>query len=329
MGYKMQGSKGSFKHVLNVIAIASLAFAATAAQAAYPDRPIKIIVTFASGGASDIVARVIADPLSKKLGQPVIVENKPGAGGSIGGTVVATAAPDGYTLMLSNSTPISIGPFVLEKLPYDPIKAFTHVFYIGSAPIIIMANPKANVQTMADIAKLSKPGPLNFGSGGPASIGHIVGEQIKMELGSNMVHVAYRGGAPMTTDLIGGQIPIGIDVITAFTQYVKAGSLKAVAVTSAKRSSLLPDVPTVSELGYPKLTSENFFGVSAPAGIPKDVSDALHKALTEVLTQADVIQRLDELGVARATMSPAGFTEFVTKQVKDWGPAIKASGAKL
>ena len=302
---------------------------ASTAQAAWPERPIKLIVTFSSGGASDIVARVIADPLSKKLGQPIIVENKPGAGGSIGGVAVASAAPDGYTLMLSNSTPISIGPFVLDKLPYDPIKAFTHVFYIGSAPVIILANPKANVQNMADIAKLSKPGPLNFGSGGPASIGHIVGEQIKMELGSNMVHVPYRGGAPMTTDLIGGQIPIGIDVITAFTQYVKAGSLKAVAVTSPKRSSLLPEVPTVAELGYPKLTTENFFGVSAPAGLSKDISDILHKALTEVMTQPDVIQRLEDLGVARGSMNPAAFTDFVTKQVKDWGPAIKASGAKL
>ena len=325
----MHQLNGGLKGFLKMVAIASAALFVTGAQAAWPDRPIKIVVTFASGGASDIVARVIADPLSKKLGQAVIVENKPGAGGSIGGAAVATAAPDGYTLMLSNSTPISIGPFVLEKLPYDPIKAFTHVFYIGSAPCIILANPKANALTMADLAKLSKPGPLNFGSGGPASIGHIVGELIKMELGSNMVHVPYRGGAPMTTDLIGGQIPIGIDVITAYTQYVKAGSLKAVAVTSAKRSSLLPDVPTVSELGYPKLTSENFFGVSAPAGLPKEISDVLHKALSEVLTQPDVIQRLDDLGVARGSMNPAGFTDFVSKQVRDWAPAIKASGAKL
>ena len=314
---------------LKILLLGSLLVCASAANAAYPDRPIKIIVTFASGGASDIVARVIADPLSKKLGQAVIVDNKPGAGGSIGGSAVAASAPDGYTLMLSNSTPISIGPFVLDKLPYDPIKAFTHVFYIGSAPCIVLSNPKSAVQSMADIAKQSKPGPLNFGSGGPASIGHIVGEQIKMEFSGNLVHVPYRGGAPMTTDLIGGQIPIGIDVITAYTQYVKAGSLKALAVTSSTRSKLLPDVPTVAELGYPRLTSENFFGVSAPAGLPKDISDTLYKALAEVLAQPDVIARLEDLGVARATMNQAGFTDFVVKQVKDWAPAIKASGAKL
>src|SRR4051812_6316207 len=171
------------------------------ALAAFPDKPIKIVVTFAAGGASDIVARVLAEQLGPKLGQPVVVDNRPGAGGSVGGSVVTQAAPDGSTLMLSNSTPISIGPFALEKQPYDPVEGFTHIAMIGSAPCVVMANPKAGMKTLGDlVAAAKKAGRLDFGSGGPASIGHIYGELMKVSLGINMTHVPYRGGAPMTTD---------------------------------------------------------------------------------------------------------------------------------
>ena len=309
------------------LALASMALCTTA-QAAWPEKPIRLVVTFASGGASDIVARVIAEPMSKALGQTVIVDNKPGAGGTIGGAEVVRAAPDGYTLMLSNSTPTSIGPYTVPKLPYDPVKQFTHVAMLGVAPVLFMANPKTGPATLKDLPKAAAAPGYNFGSGGPGSIGHIVGEMTKQAMGLSMVHVPYRGGAPMTTDLIAGQIPVGIDVITAFVPMVKAGQIRALAVTTRQRSPLLPDVPSVVELGLPQLVAENYFGVSGPAALPKEVTDRLTKVLADIVADPAVIKKFEELGITVQKMGSADFSAFVAKQVADWAPAIKAADLK-
>jgi tripartite-type tricarboxylate transporter receptor subunit TctC len=298
------------------------------AQAAWPEKPVRIVVTFAAGGASDIVARAIAEPLGKALGQTVVVDNKPGAGGTIGGLDVVRAAPDGYTLMLSNSTPTSIGPFTVPKPPYDPVKQFTHVAMLGVAPVLIMANPKTGPATLKDLPKAAAAPGYNFGSGGPGSIGHIVGEMTKAAMKIDMVHVPYKGGAPMTTDLIAGQIPLGIDVITAFVPMVKAGQIKGLAVTTKTRSPLLPDVPSVTELGLPQLVAENYFGVSGPAGLPKDVTDKLGAALAAIVADPAIVKRFEELGITAVKMGSADFTAFVGKQVADWQPAIKAADLK-
>ncbi len=298
------------------------------AQAAWPEKPIHIVVTFAPGGASDIVARVIAEPLGKALGQTVIVDNKPGAGGTIGGLEVAKAAPDGYTLMLSNSTPTSIGPFTVPKPPYDPVKQFTHVSMLGVAPVLFMANPKSGPASFKDLPKAAATPGYTFASGGPGSIGHIVGEMTKSAMKINMTHVPYRGGAPMSTDLIGGAIPVGIDVITAFVPTVKSGQIRGLAVTTNHRSPLLPDVPTVVELGYPQLVVENYFGVSGPAGLPADVSEKLNKTLANIIADPAIVKRFEELGITTVKMSQAEFGNFVAKQVADWGPAIKAADIK-
>jgi len=308
-------------------AVAALAMPLLA-HAAWPEKPIRIVVTFASGGASDIVARVISEPLAKALGQTVIVDNKPGAGGTIGGAEVARSAPDGYTLMLSNSTPTSIGPFTVPKLPYDPVAQFTHVSMLGVAPVLLMANPKTGPATLKDLPKAAAAPGYTFGSGGPGSIGHIVGEMTKSAMKINMTHIPYRGGAPMTTDLIAGQIPVGIDVITAFVPMVKAGQIKALAVTTRTRSPLLPDVPTVTELGYPQLVAENYFGVSGPAGLPKEVTDKLVKALADIVVDPAIVKKFEELGITTVKMGSADFTQFIAKQVADWGPAIKAADIK-
>lgn len=297
-------------------------------QAAYPEKPIRIVVTFAAGGASDIVARVIAEPLAKALGQPVIVDNKPGAGGTLGGLDVVRAAPDGYTLMLSNSTPLSIGPFTVPKQPYDPIKQFTHIAMLGVAPVLIMANPKTGPATFKDLPKSAAGGTFNFGSGGPGSIGHIVGEMTKGAMKIQMTHVPYRGGAPMTTDLIAGTIPLGIDVITAYVPMMKSGQIKGLAVTSGKRSPLAPDVPTVVELGFPMLVAENYFGVSGPAGLPKEVTDKLHAALDVIVADPAIVKRFEELGITPVKMSSAEFGEVVAKQATEWAPVIKAADLK-
>ena len=319
----------SRRGALTVLA-AGAASAGWPALAAWPDRPIRIIVTFPAGGASDIVARVMADHLGKKLGTAVVVDNRPGAGGSIGGQLVAQAPADGYTLMLSNSTPISIGPFALEKQPYDPVEGFTHIALVGSAPCVVMSNPATQIRTMADVeAQARKSGRLDFGSGGPASIGHIYGELMRKQMGVNLVHVPYRGGAPMTTDLIAGVVPIGIDVLTAYVPFFKTGQLVPVAVTSAARSALVPDVPSVVELGYPKLVLDNFFGLSGPAKMPADMVARLHTACNEILAQADVKKKMLELGIAVQPTSPTGFTAFVKEQVSTLAPIVKGAGVKL
>lgn len=311
------------------IAAASVASLAAPAFAAWPDKPIRIVVTFPAGGASDIVARVVAEQLAQKLGQGVVVDNRPGAGGSVGGQVVAQAPADGYTLMLSNSTPISIGPFALEKQPYDPVEQFTHIAMIGNAPCVVMANPKSGLKTVADLEAAAKAGRVDFGSGGPASIGHIYGELMRNALGLNFVHVPYRGGAPMTTDLIAGVVPVGIDVLTAFVPYFKSGQIVPLVVTSPKRSPLVPDVPSIAEAGRRNLVLENFFGLSGPAKMPADIVSRLNAACNEVLAQAEVRHRMEELGLALAPGTPAEFTAFVRGQVAQLAPVVKAAGVRL
>ena len=309
---------------------AGAASLALPAFAAWPERPIKIVVSFPAGGASDIVARVLGEQLARKLGQPVVIDNRPGAGGSVGGLAVTQAPADGYTLLLANSTPLSIGPFALEKQPYDPVESFTHIALVGTAPCVVMANPQTPLQTMADVEKQAKAtGRLDFGSGGPASIGHIYGELMRKDMKAELVHVPYRGGAPMTTDLIAGIIPMGIDVLTAFVPYFKSGQIRPIAVTSKARSALVPDVPTVVEAGYPKLVLENFFGLSGPAKLPPDVVSRLNAATNEVLQDTEFRKKMAELGIATQASSAAGFTAFVREQVAQLAPVVKGSGVKL
>jgi tripartite-type tricarboxylate transporter receptor subunit TctC len=309
---------------------AGAASIALPAFAEWPEKPIRLVVTFAAGGASDIVARVMAEQLSRKLGQSVVVENRPGAGGSVGGLAVTQAAPDGYTLMLSNSTPISLGPFALEKQPYDPVDGFSHIALIGSAPCVVMANPQSPIKTLPDLEALArKAGRLDFGSGGPASIGHIYGELMKKTMGVNLQHVPYRGGAPMTTDLIAGVIPVGIDVVTAFVPYFKSGQIVPLAVTSAGRTPLLPEVPSVVEFGYSKLVLDNFFGLSGPAKMPAAVVARLNTACNEILAQPDVKKRMLDLGITSTGTSADRFSAYVRAQVETLAPIVKSAGVKL
>ena len=305
--------------------------AGTASAQTWPAKPISVVVTFSPGGSSDIVARLIGGPLQARLGQPVIVDNRPGAGGTIGAAVVAKAAPDGYTLLLSNSAPISISPFMLTTPIYDPVKSFSHVSYIGSVANVFVVHPSVTAKTLSELVAWIKaqPNPVNYGSGGIGSIGHIVGETFKNDHGLKMEHVGYKGSSPMHNDLLGGTIKLAIDTLPQNVPFMKDGKLRALAVTSPVRAAMAADVPSVLELGEKKLVAENFLGVSGPAGLPPAVVARLHAAMGEVLADPVVTKRLEDLGVAGRKMSPAEFTAFVQNQVNEWTEPVKASGAKL
>ena len=305
--------------------------AGTAWAQSWPTKPVSVVVTFSPGGSSDIVARLISAPLQAELGQPILVDNRPGAGGTIGAAVVARAAPDGYTLLLSNSAPISISPFMLTTPSYDPVKSFTHVSYIGSVANVFVVYPGVPAKNMAELIAWIKAqsNPVNYGSGGIGSIGHIVGETFKNEHGLKMEHVGYKGSSPMANDLLGGRLNLAIDTLPQNVPFIKDGKLRAIAVTSPARAGLAPDVPSVLEVGQKKLVAENFLGVSGPAGLPQPIVQRLHAAMTKVLADPVVIKRLEDLGVYGRAMSSAEFTAFVRNQVDEWQGPVRASGAKL
>jgi tripartite-type tricarboxylate transporter receptor subunit TctC len=314
----------------SLIVFAFLAPLSAMAQS-WPTRPVHVIVTFPPGGSSDIVARLLAVPLQAELGQPVIIDNRPGAGGTIGAQEAARAAPDGYTLLLSNSAPISISPAMQDQPRYDPVKAFSHVAYIGSVANVFVIHPSVPAKNMAELIAWIKAekNPVNYGSGGIGSIGHIVGETLKKDFGLRMEHVGYKGSSPMHNDLLGGTIKLAIDTLPQNVPFMRDGKLRAIAVTSPARAPMAPDVPSVQELGQKKLVAENFLGISGPAGLPRNVVERLHAANRKALADPKIAQRLAELAVQGRDMTPAQFTAFVAAQVKDWHQPVKDSGAKL
>src|SRR5439155_24386736 len=308
-----------------------LLVAGNAFAQSWPTKPLRVIVTFSPGGSSDIVARLIAIPLQTELGQTVVVDNRPGAGGTIGALEAARAAPDGYTLRLSNRSPISISPAMQDEPPYDPVKGFTHVSYIGSVANVFVVQPSVPAKNMAELIAWIKaePTPVNYGSGGIGSIGHIVGETLKNDHGLRMEHVGYKGSSPMHNDLLSGTIKLAIDTLPQNVPFMKDGKLRALAVTSPTRAPMAPDVPSVQELGQGKLIAENFLGISGPAGLPREVVARVHAATRKSLADPKVAQRLAELGVQGRDMTPEQFTTFVAAQVKDWQQPVRDSGAKL
>ena len=305
--------------------------AGTAMAQSWPAKAVRIVVTFAPGGSSDIVARLMAAPLQAELGQPIIVDNKPGAGSTIGALEVARAEPDGYTLMLSNSAPISISPAMQDQPRYDPVKSFAHVAYIGSVANVFVVHPSVPAKSFSELIAWIKaqPNPVNYGSGGIGSIGHLVGETMKNDHRLKMEHVGYKGSSPMHNDLLSGTIKLAIDTLPQNVPFMKDGKLRALAVTSPVRAPMAPDVPSVVELGQKKLVAENFLGISGPAGLSPQVVARIHAANKKALANPKVAQRLAELGVQSRDMTPQEFSAFVAAQVKDWYQPVKDSGAKL
>jgi tripartite-type tricarboxylate transporter receptor subunit TctC len=323
--------KSKFQIGCGMLTLAAALCAAPAAAQDYPAKPVRIVVTFSPGGSSDVTARALAIPLQKILGQAVVVDNKPGAGGTIAATEIVRAAPDGYNLLMSNTTPISLAPFMLSPPPYDSIKGFTHVALVATVPDVVMAHPSVGAKNLAELITWIKGQnrKVFFGSGGIGSIGHILGESFKKQTGLNIEHVGYKGSAPMITDLIAGRLSFSFDTLPQNVPHIKAGKLRPLAVTSRARSHVAPDIPTVIEAGMPYLLAENFIGVSAPASLPEAVQKKLHAAIQTALDDPAFGARMKELGLTVRKMPQAEFATFVEQQVKGWAEPVKASGAKL
>jgi tripartite-type tricarboxylate transporter receptor subunit TctC len=316
------------------IALLAVAAALTAAPVSaqdYPTKAVRIVVTFPPGGSSDVTARALSVPLQKNLGQPIVVDNKPGAGGTIAATEIFRAAPDGYNLLMSNTTPISLAPFMLDPQPYDSIKGFTHVSLVATVPDVVMVHPSVTAKTIPELVDWIKAQnkKVFFGSGGVGSIGHILGELFKKQTGLNIEHVGYRGSAPMITDLIAGRLSFSFDTLPQNVPHIKAEKLRPLAVTSRTRSHVATDIPTVVEAGFEYLVSENFIGVSAPANLPAPVIGKLHNAIQVSLDDPQFVARMNDLGLTVRKMSQTDFANFVQQQVQGWAEPVKASGAKL
>lgn len=302
-----------------------------AQTAAWPRQPVKLVVTFPPGGASDIVARLLAPVLAQELGQPFTIDNRPGAGSTIGAAAVAHSRADGHTLLMSNSAPLSISPYLLAQSPYDPVKSFKHIAYVGAVPTTFVVHPSVPARTFAELVAWLKaqPAPVPFGSGGLASVGQIVGEQFARLAGVKLLHVPYKGAGPMRTDLLGGQIPLAVDALPQNLPLAQSGQLRLLAVTSPVRAAQAPDIPTVVELGYPDLVAENYVGLSGPAGLDDSVVARLNAAVGKALARADVREKLTQQGFVVATKSSAEFSAFVQAQARSWEPLVKATGATL
>jgi len=306
------------RHLLRALAAAAalLLFAPLAGAQDYPARPVRMVVPFPPGGSTDVLARLFARSLGETLGQPVVIENKPGAGTVVGSDLVAKAAADGYTLLFSGASTYTVTPILYPSLPYDPDEALEPVGIIAATPLILLANPsKVRASDLRGLAAELQAHPdMAYGSFGSGSTSNFVGEMFNAALGASMLHVPYKGSAPAMTDLIGGQIPLTVDTVVAAEPQIRAGKVKAIAVSSARRSQLLPDVPTAAESGYPDVAFSTWFAITAPSGLPAHARDKLVSAVHRIMQDEDLRRKFVENGFEPEYGSPADYRERVADE---------------
>ena len=318
--------------VLRAVAAATMGAALMPAAFAadkFPSKPITMVVPFVAGGTTDILARIVGQSLGEELGQPVIIDNRAGAGGNIGGQFAARSAADGYTIFMGTVGTNAINEWLYKKMPFNPNKDFAPLTRVANVPNLLVANPQ---QPFKDVKELiayaqANPGKVNFGSSGSGSSIHLSGELFKMMTKVDMVHIPYKGSAPAVTDLLGNQIAIMFDNMPSAIQHVRSGKLRPLAVTTAKRSPELPDVPTVAEAGVPGYEATSWFGLFAPAKVPADVQAKLHAAIIKVLQKPDVIKKIADQGGEVVTESQAEFAKFIAAENEKWKKVVKTSGA--
>ena len=319
----------SRRAILTALALAlgtGSAFAQT-----WPSKPIRLVIPFPAGGSTDIVGRLIADKLTQSLGQPVVVDNRGGAGGTTGSDVVAKAAPDGYTLLMGTSSTHAIAPALYPKLPYDVVRDFAPVTLLGMATILMVVHPSVPAKSVAEFVALAKakPGQLMFGSTGNGSVSHLTAEHFKSAAGIDMQHVPYKGDTPMTLDLVAGRVHVAFGTAVAFLPFVQAGKLNALAVTDAKPSPVAPKLPTVAASGLPGFEALQWFGLLAPAGTPRDIVSRVHSEVAKALLLPDVQERLHGLGMQIVGGGPDQFGSFMRSESVKWGRIVRDSGAKV
>lgn len=307
--------------------IASLGPSFALGQAAWPAKPVKLVVPFAPSGGGDVIARLIAPRLSDALRQPVIIENKPGASGTIGASFVAKAAPDGYTLLLSNNASIATGPLVYAKIDFKPRADFEHVVMISSFANGFLVNANHPARTLQEFIAMarSKPGKMTFASAAVGSAGHLTGEMMKQRAGIDMQHVPYKGTGPAITDLMAGQIDAIFDGLPASTPYVKSGKLRLLAISAAQRLPNFPEVPTLNEI-VPGVAGSAWFGISAPARTPRDVLERIESEVQKIVTLPEVQARFADLGMNLSGRGRADYSEFIAQDIQRWTPVVKAAG---
>jgi len=309
-----------------------LAGAALGAQAEnYPSKPIKMIVPFSVGGTTDILARIIGQELTKAWGQQVIIDNRPGAGGNIGADLVAKSAPDGYTLVMGTVGTHAINASLYKKMPYDTVKDFAPITLVAAVPNVLVVHPAVPAKSVKELIEYAKanPGKLSFASSGNGTSVHLSGELFKAMAGVSMTHIPYKGSAPAIIDLMGGQVQLMFDNMPTALPHVKAGRLRALAVTSAKRSPAMPDLPTIAEAGVAGYEAESWFGVLAPAGTPSAIVTKLNGEIVRILGLPEIKERLLSQGAEPVGNSPEQFAAHITAEMAKWGNVVKASGAQV
>jgi tripartite-type tricarboxylate transporter receptor subunit TctC len=296
----------------------------------YPNRAITLVIPFAPGGSTTIVARVIADKMSETLGEKIVIDNRPGAGGTVGTRAVAKSDPDGYTLVLGYTGTLAIGALLYKNAGYDPRKDFAPIGLIGNAPNSLVVHPSFPAKTVAELIAYARanPGKVNFGSAGAGSVSHITGEYFAASADIKLVHIPYKGTGPALTDLLGGHIPMAFAPIPASHANVSAGLLRALAVTSLIRSSLLPEVPTIAESGLQGFDASLYYGLAAPAGTPRPIIDRLNKELRAALDSPEVKKQLTQDGIEPTPGTPEDYADFIDKDQKKWSQLVKASGVE-
>lgn len=304
--------------------------AGPAVAADYPSKPVRIVVGYPAGGGTDIVARILAENLSKRFGQQFIVENRPGASGQIGADEIARANPDGYNLFMTASPEMAIARALGKKLPYDPVEDFHPISLVTRVPFILVVHPSVQAQSVQELTVLAKkkPGDLNFASFGAGTSNHLVGELFKSTAGIDIVHVPYKGSAPAMTDLLGGHVDMTFDALAVALPYVEAGKLRGLAVATSQRSPLAPSIPTMAEAGLGEFEGGTWYGLVAPKGTPNEITAKLAEAVREIITSPEVKATLEKRGLVPIGSTPEEFRSFVQSEIKRWGDVAQKAGLK-
>jgi tripartite-type tricarboxylate transporter receptor subunit TctC len=319
------------KQLLLAVAFATLASVGNSQAQGYPTRPVTLVLGFAPGGPRDVMARIFGKKLEQVLGQPVVIENRSGAGGNIAAELVARATPDGHTLLLGNSGILAANASLYKKINFDPVKDFAPITLVGAQANVLVVHPSLPARTLAELIAYAKanPGKMNFASGGHGSSPHLAAELLKAKADINIAHVAYRGTGPALQDLVGGHVQMSFSSVSPVIGYIQNGALRALAVSTLERTALLPDVPTIAELGFPGFEAAAWHGLVVPAATPKDVIATLHRGMMATLNDPDTRQALTNIGVDVVGNTPEQLAAYIRSEIPKWAEIINASGTKL